>query len=227
MTITKRIVCLANSRKLSGRCVAGRELIRGRPRAWIRPVSDRPNEAVSMCERQYADSGDPRVLDIIDISLHEPRPKGHQQENWLLDSDLYWAKVAQYPWSSMDQLVDKSDTLWCNGYSTRNGKNDRIPINLVATETGSLKLIYANSLQIKVFCYYNKRRVQAQFRYADEDYEIWVTDPIIEQEYLMREDGNYRLRNIYLTISLGEPNEDNFCYKLVAAVIRAQDARHG
>ncbi|MGH7707024.1 MAG: dual OB domain-containing protein, partial [Vulcanimicrobiaceae bacterium] len=36
----KRIVCLANSRKLQGRCVAGRELQKNGPGAWIRPVSD-------------------------------------------------------------------------------------------------------------------------------------------------------------------------------------------
>ena len=29
MAVTKRIVCLANSRKLNGRCIAGREVSRG------------------------------------------------------------------------------------------------------------------------------------------------------------------------------------------------------
>ena len=36
----KRIVCLANSRKRGGRCVAGKELLAdGRAGGWIRPVS--------------------------------------------------------------------------------------------------------------------------------------------------------------------------------------------
>jgi len=39
MATVKRIVCLANSRKPNGRCVAGVELSGGRPVAWIRPVS--------------------------------------------------------------------------------------------------------------------------------------------------------------------------------------------
>ncbi len=52
-TTTKRIVCLANSRKLQGRCIAGRELVSGKPAAWIRPVSDREHEEVSEYERQY------------------------------------------------------------------------------------------------------------------------------------------------------------------------------
>jgi hypothetical protein len=39
--LVKRIVCLANSRKMSGRCLAGRELINGLPGGWVRPVSAR------------------------------------------------------------------------------------------------------------------------------------------------------------------------------------------
>ena len=89
MTIVKRLVCLANSRKLSGRCVAGKELIQGVVGGWIRPVSDRPKEEVSKDERQYEDGSDPRVLDLIDIPLREPRPKSYQSENWLLDPQFY------------------------------------------------------------------------------------------------------------------------------------------
>jgi hypothetical protein len=37
VAITKTIICLANSKKLRERCVAGREFTA--PRKWIRPVS--------------------------------------------------------------------------------------------------------------------------------------------------------------------------------------------
>jgi len=77
----KRIVCLANSRKLNGRCIAGKELLGGRSVGWIRPVSAREHEEVSEYERQYEDGSDPQVLDIIDVSLLDPRPKSYQQEN--------------------------------------------------------------------------------------------------------------------------------------------------
>lgn len=95
MATVKRIVCLANSRKLNGRCVAGKELAGGRPGGWVRPVSAREHEEVSEYERQYEDGSDPRVLDTMDVPLLDPRPRGYQQENWLLDPDQYWVKVGR------------------------------------------------------------------------------------------------------------------------------------
>ena len=54
---TKRIVCLANSSKLNGRCIAGKEIIEdGRVGDWIRPVSVREKQEVSEWERQYKDN---------------------------------------------------------------------------------------------------------------------------------------------------------------------------
>jgi hypothetical protein len=81
--VIKRLVCLANSRKLHGRCIAGRELVSGTPGQWIRPVSDREHEEVSEVERRYENGSDPRMLDIIDVSLIGPRAKSYQPKNSL------------------------------------------------------------------------------------------------------------------------------------------------
>ena len=101
-TTVKRIVCLANSRKYSGRCIAGKELLAdGRPGRWIRPVSARENEEVSEHERQFHDGSDPRLLDVMDVPLLNPLPKDYQQENWLLDPASYWEKVRRIGWQEL------------------------------------------------------------------------------------------------------------------------------
>lgn len=94
MARVKQIVCLANSRKLAGRCIAGREwTTESGAGDWIRPVSERKNREVSEYERQYEDGSDPQVLDIVQVPVLKPQPDGYQRENWLLDNEYYWEKV--------------------------------------------------------------------------------------------------------------------------------------
>jgi len=223
MSMTRRIVCLANSRKMQGRCVAGRELNAGVAGSWIRPVSDRPTEEVSEYERQYQDGSDPRVLDIIDVPLIEARPKDYQQENWLLDPQLYWVKAGRLRWEDLSSLQDRRGPLWINPYSSYNGLNDRIPLVQAIGLHSSLKLIHVGDLELKVFApgeaFGNtKRRVQAKFTFDGMEYWLWVTDPIAERRYLPESDGEYAVGEAYLTISIGEPYQD-YCYRLVATVI--------
>jgi hypothetical protein len=222
MTI-KRIVCLANSRKLNGRCVAGIELSQDARVRWIRPISAREHEEVSEYERQYEDGSDPRLLDVMDIPVLEPRPKNYQQENWLLDPNRYWRKAGRASWHDLQRFVDHVTPLWINGESTYNGLNDRIPLAQAGNIDSSLRLLRVDRLALSVFkpgeAFGNpKRRVQGRFRHVGVDYHLWVTDPVYERGYLAKADGDYELGEGFLTISLGEPHNDA-CYKLIAAII--------
>ena len=223
MSTVKRIVCLANSRKLNGRCIAGKELVEGRPAQWIRLVSSRNNQEVSEYERQYEDGTDPENLDIIDIPLLGAHPQGYQQENWLLDPGRYWSKVGRFQFDKLSELADRADGLWIDGEHSFNGLNDRVPIHIAAGLTTSLKLIGVDALTLSVFspgeAFGNsKRRVQAQFRFAEKVYHLWVTDPRYERRYLQQPDGQHYIRHCCLTISLGE-SFSGYTYKLVAAII--------
>ena len=224
MAGSKRIVCLANSRKLSGRCIAGREWDeRSGVGRWVRPVSAREHQEVSEYERQYEDGSDPRVLDIIDIPLLEPQPKDCQSENWLLDPEYYWERVGLYSPLDLPALADPIEPLWIDGFSTYHGRNDRIPIESASAVSSSLRLIHVEELALEVFApgeaFGNtKRRVQGRFDHARREYAFWVTDPRYERRYLAKLDGTYGIGECYLTISLGEPYQGAF-YKLVAAII--------
>lgn len=226
MAVLKRIVCLANSRKFTGRCIAGKEREGG---AWIRPVSDRPSEEVSERERAYEDGSDPEVLDVIDVPLKHPHPKTYQSENWLLDPGCYWERVGRASWRDLAALVDNPPTLWTNRSSTYYGQNDRVDVAEAAGLSSSLYLVRLERLVLNVFApgvrFGNpKRRVHGEFSHNGVPYHLWVTDPHIEREYLAKQNGVYAIGVCYVTVSLGEPHDD-FCYKLVAAVITPERAK--
>ena len=223
MRDVKRIVCLANSRKLHGRCVAGREWADGWAGPWIRPVSEREGGEVSEYERQYEDGSDPRVLDVIDVPMLEPRPSDYQTENWLLDSTRYWKKVGRMSWFDLPALADPVEPLWIDGIGTYHGRNDKVPLESVGSLDSSLRLIQVDRVRLDVFspgeAFGNrKRRVRGRFTHAGTEYALWVTDPVQERRYLAKLDGAYMLDACYLTVSLGEPYE-GACYKLIAAII--------
>ena len=225
MPSTKRLVCLANSRTLHGRCVAGREWNGAAAGGWIRPISARDGGEVSEYERQYEDGGDPRVLDVIDVPLLEARPSGYRTENWLLDPRCYWEKVGRLSPFDLPALADPVAPLWIDGHSTHNGLNDRIPIAATGSIAGSLRLLEVDRLRLTVRrpgeAFGNtKRRVQGRFEHAGREYALWVTDPSWERTYLAKLDGTYVVGECHLTISLGEPYQDA-CYKLIVAVIPA------
>ena len=58
MSYDKTILCLANSRRPGGRCVAGKEKINNQFGGWVRPVSNRPTEEISQKEGRYKDGSD-------------------------------------------------------------------------------------------------------------------------------------------------------------------------
>lgn len=222
--LTKTLICLANSRKTSGRCIAGIEVdAQYRPLGWIRPVSDRPGGEVSEHERGYQDGSDVQVLDVVQIPLLEPRGHDYQQENWLLDAAFYWTRVGQYAPRNLHRLVSTPTTLWTPGSSSYNGGNDRVPLATAQGLRDSLRLIQVAALQVAVFAPGaqfddTKRRVQGRFTYAGSQYRLWITDPKIERQYLAMDNGEYELGPCYLTISLGEPY-GGWAYKLIATVI--------
>jgi hypothetical protein len=226
MPYKKTIVCLANSRKkYPNRCVAGRELQRGKFGAWIRPVSDLANGDLMLKHRRYEDGTDPKLLDVITISFQEARPQGCQKENHLIDSHTSWALVRKITWDELAPAVDHvAGPLWVNGHSGSNGTNDRIPEDIANNLPSSLLLIEPEHFKISVAMEggYEKpayKKVRAHFRLNGHDYLLAVTDPPIEDKYRLKEEGEYKVTTpTRLCISIGEAF-NGFCYKLVAGMI--------
>lgn len=225
MGYEKAFVCLANSRKPpSGRCVAGKEVVDTGFGAWIRPVSARPSEEISEEERRYEDGKDPKVLDIVEVHMIEPKPRAHQTENHVIDDQYYWKKVGRADWDSVLGALDVIDgPLWVNAGSTWYGSNDKIPEEIANSLKSSLCLVRPQKIEILVAREGGdfgppRRRVRATFDMNGIQYNLVVTDPVVERQYFERKDGRYSIEDTVFCISLSDAFH-GYAYKLVAAVI--------
>lgn len=221
MKYTKTIVCLANSRKTAGRCIAGKQWQKGKPGEWVRPVTTSPTHEVSKVNRQYEDGHEPKLLDILDVPCNAPQPTRHQHENHLIDQDEYWVKRGNLPWKEIQPWLDYPDALWGVGQGSYSGINNRLGIG--HEDGSSLFLISVENLQLLVgrkapeFSD-SKRAIRGEFIYQRTSYRMDVTDPLIEQSYLRQTDGQYNIPHPILCISLGDLYQGYF-YKLIAAVL--------
>lgn len=228
MPYRKTIVCLANSRKYQGRCVAGLEWNGKQPGAWIRPVTWLP-KGVLIYERfcGNANGRDPRLLDLIDIEFLVPQPHAYQVENQRIDPGKRWTYRGTIPASALSPAVQRvNGPLWVNAGSTRFGTNDLIPEAAVGSLTNSLMLIQPDELAIKLTVEGEKdgepkRRIRGRFSLDGCRYAFSVTDCAVEQHLSKREPGyEYRLRRPLLCVSVSEVLESTrACYKLIAGVI--------
>jgi hypothetical protein len=221
----RTIICLANSRKPpSGRCIAGKELEGARAGQWIRPVSSRPGKEVSEEERRCEDGRRVQLLDIINVPLVSHTPANHQQENHILADGYYWSKIGDATWEQVIALIDPFDTnFWMQAESTYHGWNDKISEVLTPTIHSSLKLIRPESFRLVVQRdgfqgQPSRKRLRGQFDYHGRTYKLSVTDPLVEDDYLTRDEGIYPIETPILCISLAEV-WNGFAFRLVASVI--------
>ena len=220
---SKTFICLANSRKTSGRCIAGKEVLLDGIGDWIRPVSARLTGELSEEERRFENGGDPRILDVVEVVMIEHRPHGYQVENHLIDDRYYWRLERRVGWADVLSCLDKVGMhLWTNNSSSYNGTHDRISEAEAAGIRSSLNLVRVDDLAVKVAVEgaefgNGKRKVRACFSLNREFYRVAITDPVVERRYLAREDGTYDVGEAVLCVSLGELY-DGYAYKLVAAI---------
>jgi hypothetical protein len=197
--------------------------------SWVRPVSARPSAEISEEERRYQNGDDPKVLEIVTIQMLKAVPRLHQQENHLIDESFYWEKSGTATWKQLQTGVENpAGPLWLNESSSGQGVNDRVPEAELTGIKRSLYLIRPEDLVISVASEGGdfapaRRRVRARFSHSGCHYKIGVTDPIVEREFLAGKDGETRIGEALMCLSLGELFHGN-AYKLAAAIITPKRA---
>jgi hypothetical protein len=230
MPYSSRIVCLANSRRDGGRCVAGRESLEsGAFGKWVRPIGDRPDHEIWLSEQRYSDGHDARLLDIIEMRMTKHAPEGHQSENYILDSSYTWTKASRVSWDELSAAVERfPGALWLDGESTKHGQNDKVSETRAKTLSNSLILLELHNFVLRVANENSwnrtQRKVRAKFTCGGAQYILAVTDPIIEDKYLAARDGEYAVNKARVCVSLGGAFK-GVCYKLVAAIITPESAK--
>lgn len=224
----KRIICLAKSRKLSGHCVAGKDFTNQVLGGWIRPISTRIAHEVSTHELTYFNGTTANLLDIIDLPLLKHSPLMYQTENHIFDPSVDWQHAGRATWTQVNAALDQYDAnFWAHHQSTQYGQNDKVYKDNAVHITSSLKLILINSLTVILSIEPgfqgnpSRKRVKGRFSYNGLTYLLNISDPIIEAQYLHREEGEYALGSCIICVSLVELFHD-YAFRVIASVITPQ-----
>lgn len=217
------IICLANSRKMQGRCIAG---IRTDGKGWIRPVGNNEYGGALFPENYTLNNGsEPPKLSVIEIGVCEAKPKEYQPENWLIDSSQWLFKTKHL--TSFHLLLMKKAFFTSNDlFGTTSA---RIPLSQFEQlpAKSSLEIIQPQVKEWRITnSYRGNRQIRVIFQLQNVEYNLVVTDPDWTEKLEKFELGSYDSQAIGIphaakflfTISLGEPFQGD-CYKLVAAVI--------
>lgn len=216
----KTIVCLANSYKHGGRCVAG---VRLDDSAWIRLRGAAPDGSLDAHESVLDDGSEPRLLDVIEVELHYAIPSDAHPEDWQI-APVPW-RLIERPASAaqLQKVIDAADksTTILRGYRDRMSTEEIQAKPLLS----SLVLVCPTEIYWWIRQEGEKRKYRALFRRHNVTYDLAVTDPRWLEQLNLMPAGIYPhatfagpASETWLTISLSEAFH-GWHYKLVAAIL--------
>lgn len=203
-----KIVCLANSFKRGGRCIAGIDLKTNR---WIRPIGRGDEGAIG--RERLINGEEPELLDIVELPLGAIADDlGCQPENRILLPGP-WRKVGVIEIDDVIRYAEDTDRLLHN-FDTKVPLSE-FESNIKKTEWKSLQLIH-----VKNACFSKNPwdKIKCNFFYSGHWYSLKATCPEAEKYLSLKSD-------FILTISIGGPyrrkqGDDLSCWKMVAGVIK-------
>jgi hypothetical protein len=220
--VYRQILILANSYKggSGNRCIAGIDVDTGE---WVRPCSGDGTGGISWNERQI-DRCEPRILDIVGIPLGDDGPnRMYQPEN---------RQLLKGPWKRSERTVKEVTGLVAGLLQLPNpllhNTDKKVHIyNLIMLPEEQRKSLCLIPAAVNFYTVARTSKsgyfkgVNASFHCGDDDYDLPVTDYEYHKAFPAR---STKQSSCILTISLGLPNTDNCCYKLVAGVIELPES---
>jgi len=227
MPYNRTFVCVANSTKNYGRCIAGIEIDNGELGNWIRPVSGREGREISEDDRRFENGKTCGVFDVVSVAFDKPDPFLHQTENHVIDDRYYWTKVGELSPKDLEVAIENyKQPIWPHCQSTNYGHNDKIPQDQLPHINSSLTLIQPKTVEVVVSNdpgfngAPSQIAVRAKFFCGGQRNSLKISDPKMKEEFMGRGVGTYTLDNPIMCISLAEPwAQQPYAFKVVATVI--------
>lgn len=211
----KRFVCLANSFKEGGRCLAGIELDsennpvfeNGRPK-WLRPVSSLGHGAI---DTDYVSQL--KILDVVEFDMGEFISRGtYQCENVSYLNPIF-NTVGTFDIAQLRNLCD-------NRFQIFGNKGKAIIEDKIGLLNHSLLLINPSEFEVyeKVYSDSQYPQQRLMIKYNGYQYDLPITDPVFLRKYQADPAIMDDIRNIYVSLSVGVLHE-GWYNKLVAGII--------
>jgi hypothetical protein len=208
-----QFVCLANSYKEGGRCVAGIVLENGRPvmqngkPKWIRPVCETAHGEVPTNLVSHIN-----LLDIVEIDVTSNVPDSYQSENVLFDTNAIKV-VGKFSLSNLSNLCDNSQTTL---FGNRGGAVTPENAQLLSNSLRMIKVTNFNVVE-KIYADNPNPKLRLSFAFSGNTYEIPITDPAFLDAYRANKNLLSNSSNVFVVMSLGVLHQ-NWHSKLVAAI---------
>lgn len=213
--MSTRFVCLANSYKEGGRCVAGimldkrnNPIMEGGLPKWIRPVSDTEHGEIS--EEMVAHFN---LLDILELKVENYVGEGYQSENATFEEDSI-QKIGTFDVGRLNKLCDERPALLASTAKA-------IHQDHIHRHSHSLTLVGVKDFEAyeqESEHHPGKQSLRLSFTHEHNQYDFPITDPIFKYNYQYKADYLDNVEQMLLTLSVGLPL-NAFHFKLVAGVI--------
>lgn len=214
--MTIRFVCLANSIKEGGRCLAGIELnnnnepiIGKNGPKWIRPICKTQHGKIYTHWVTHI-----KLLDIVEIeSTGNPVKPSYQSEN-IFFKDEHLNIVGRFDRNGLNKLID-------NRYYIFGNWGKALSTDEIVFLDHSLVLLRVSEFHVTEKINPEdpgKKKIRLHFLYNETKYDFPVTDPVFSQLYINNSAILNVIDSLYLCVSIGI-NFNGWYYKLVAGII--------
>lgn len=210
-----RFICLANSYKEGGRCLAGIELdVNGNPVKkygrpnWIRPIGNGPHGELRSRTVEKIN-----LLEVVEINVTGQRPQGYQSENVsFIENSL--RVVGRMDRDRLERFCTEANDVF--------GSRDKfITRETIGDLDHSLMLISTDRFQYKSVVPPDRpdlAKPRFVFQFRQTQYDLPLTDPAFLEVHNKNPKCLDNVPQLYLSLSISIEWKQRF-YKLVAAVI--------